>query len=91
MTPLKLIILDRDGTINEDREDYVKSPDEWVQIPGALEAIARYQGFSRKDLHPSKFSRRRLKQTLERAGFVDVDIRRIALGWVRAATAKKRG
>jgi D-glycero-D-manno-heptose 1,7-bisphosphate phosphatase len=41
MSPVKLIILDRDGTINEDRDDYVKSPDEWVPIPGALEAIAR--------------------------------------------------
>ena len=41
MTPMKLIILDRDGTINEDRDDYVKSPDEWVPVPGALEAIAR--------------------------------------------------
>lgn len=41
MNPVKLIILDRDGTINEDRDDYVKSPDEWVPIPGALEAIAR--------------------------------------------------
>lgn len=41
MTPMKLIILDRDGTINEDRDDYVKSPDEWVPLPGALEAIAR--------------------------------------------------
>jgi D-glycero-D-manno-heptose 1,7-bisphosphate phosphatase len=39
--PIKLIILDRDGTINEDRDDYVKSVDEWVPIPGALEAIAR--------------------------------------------------
>ena len=38
---MKLVILDRDGTINEDRDDYVKSPDEWVPIPGALEAIAR--------------------------------------------------
>jgi D-glycero-D-manno-heptose 1,7-bisphosphate phosphatase len=38
---MKLIILDRDGTINEDRDDYVKSADEWVPIPGALEAIAR--------------------------------------------------
>ena len=38
---MKLIILDRDGTINEDRDDYVKSPDEWVPIPGSLEAIAR--------------------------------------------------
>ena len=41
MNPIKLIILDRDGTINEDRDDYVKSADEWVPIPGALEAIAR--------------------------------------------------
>ena len=41
MTPIKLIILDRDGTINEDRDDFVKSPDEWVPLPGALDAIAR--------------------------------------------------
>jgi len=38
---MKLVILDRDGTINEDRDDFVKSPDEWVAVPGALEAIAR--------------------------------------------------
>lgn len=38
---MKLVILDRDGTINEDRDDYVKSPQEWQPIPGALEAIAR--------------------------------------------------
>jgi D-glycero-D-manno-heptose 1,7-bisphosphate phosphatase len=38
---MKLIILDRDGTINEDRDDFVKTPEEWVPIPGALEAIAR--------------------------------------------------
>jgi D-glycero-D-manno-heptose 1,7-bisphosphate phosphatase len=38
---VKLIILDRDGTVNEDRDDYVKSPDEWVPIPGSLEAVAR--------------------------------------------------
>ena len=41
MSPIKLVILDRDGTINEDRDDYVKSADEWVPVPGALEAIAR--------------------------------------------------
>ncbi len=38
---MKLVILDRDGTVNEDRDDYVKSPEEWEPIPGALEAIAR--------------------------------------------------
>lgn len=38
---MNLIILDRDGTINEDRDDFVKSAEEWVPIPGSLEAIAR--------------------------------------------------
>ena len=38
---MKLVILDRDGTINEDSAEYIKSPDEWQPLPGALEAIAR--------------------------------------------------
>ncbi|PPE69074.1 D-glycero-beta-D-manno-heptose 1,7-bisphosphate 7-phosphatase [Caldimonas thermodepolymerans] len=38
---MKLLILDRDGTLNEDRDDFVKSPDEWQPLPGALEAVAR--------------------------------------------------
>ena len=38
---MKLIILDRDGTINSDSDEFVKSPDEWLPLPGALEAIAR--------------------------------------------------
>ena len=38
---MKLVILDRDGTLNEDRDDFVKSADEWLPLPGALEAIAR--------------------------------------------------
>lgn len=37
----KLVILDRDGVINEDSDDYIKSPDEWVPLPGSMEAIAR--------------------------------------------------
>jgi len=41
MMNTKLVILDRDGTINEDRDDYVKSPEEWHPLPQALEAIAR--------------------------------------------------
>ena len=36
-----LIILDRDGVINFDSKNYIKSPDEWSAIPGSLEAIAR--------------------------------------------------
>ena len=38
---MKLVILDRDGTINEDSDNYIKSPLEWKPIPGSLEAIAR--------------------------------------------------
>ncbi|HLF67517.1 MAG TPA: D-glycero-beta-D-manno-heptose 1,7-bisphosphate 7-phosphatase [Gammaproteobacteria bacterium] len=37
----RLIILDRDGVINFDSENFIKSPDEWVAIPGSLEAIAK--------------------------------------------------
>jgi D-glycero-D-manno-heptose 1,7-bisphosphate phosphatase len=38
---MKLVILDRDGTVNEDRDDFVKSPEEWLPLPGALDAISR--------------------------------------------------
>ena len=37
---IKLIVLDRDGVINEDSDQYVKSPQEFVPIKGSLEAIA---------------------------------------------------
>jgi D-glycero-D-manno-heptose 1,7-bisphosphate phosphatase len=40
MTPL--IILDRDGVINEDSDAFIKSAAEWRPIPGSLEAIARF-------------------------------------------------
>lgn len=38
---MKLIILDRDGVINHDSEQFIKSPEEWKPIDGSLEAIAR--------------------------------------------------
>jgi len=38
---MKLVVLDRDGVINVDSPHYIKSPSEWVPIPGSLEAIAR--------------------------------------------------
>jgi D-glycero-D-manno-heptose 1,7-bisphosphate phosphatase len=41
MHTMKLVIVDRDGTINEDSLDYIKSEAEWKPLPGALEAIAR--------------------------------------------------
>lgn len=38
---MKLVILDRDGVINEDSDAFIKTPAEWIPIPGSLEAIAR--------------------------------------------------
>ena len=38
---MSLIILDRDGVINYDSDEFIKSPDEWLPIPGSLMAIAR--------------------------------------------------
>lgn len=37
----KWIILDRDGVINVDSVDFIKSPEEWIPIPGSMQAIAR--------------------------------------------------
>ena len=37
---MKLIILDRDGVINHDSDRFIKTPEEWLPIPGSLEAIA---------------------------------------------------
>ncbi|MTI14172.1 D-glycero-beta-D-manno-heptose 1,7-bisphosphate 7-phosphatase [Sansalvadorimonas verongulae] len=38
---MQLVILDRDGVINEDSDDYIKSPQEWHPVPGSIEAIAK--------------------------------------------------
>jgi len=38
---LKLLILDRDGVINQDSDAYIKSLEEWIPIPGSIEAIAQ--------------------------------------------------
>ncbi len=38
---MKLLILDRDGVINQDSDAYIKSLDEWIPIPSAISAIAR--------------------------------------------------
>ena len=37
----RLIILDRDGVINHDSPNYIKSPNDWHPIPGSIEAIAK--------------------------------------------------
>ena len=38
---MKIAIIDRDGTLNALGNEYIATPDEWVPIPGALEAVAR--------------------------------------------------
>ena len=38
---MKLVVLDRDGVVNYDSDQYIKSPAEWRPIPGSIEAIAR--------------------------------------------------
>jgi D-glycero-D-manno-heptose 1,7-bisphosphate phosphatase len=38
---MSFVILDRDGVINHDSDDYIKSPAEWEAIPGSLDAIAK--------------------------------------------------
>lgn len=40
MSP-RLVILDRDGVINQDSQEFVKTPDEWLPIDGSIDAIAR--------------------------------------------------
>ncbi len=39
--PVPLVILDRDGVINRDSPGYVKCADEWLPLPGSIEAIGR--------------------------------------------------
>jgi SAM-dependent methyltransferase len=55
----------------------------------ALELVARMQGFSRKELHPSKLTPATLRGLLERAGWERVDLDILAFGWVLAAWARK--
>ena len=38
---MKLVIVDRDGTVCVEREGYIQTPDDWEALPGALDAIAR--------------------------------------------------
>lgn len=38
---MKLIVLDRDGVINQDSDDYIKTVDEWIALPHSMDAVAR--------------------------------------------------
>lgn len=41
LNPSKIIVLDRDGVINQDSDAYIKHPDEWHPEPGSIEAIVK--------------------------------------------------
>ena len=41
MSKLKTVVLDRDGVINEESDEFIKSPEEWIAIDGSLEAISK--------------------------------------------------
>lgn len=79
----KLIILDRDGVINQDSVNYIKSPEEWIPIPKSLEAIAHlnHAGFkvvvatNQSGISRGYFSleqlnaiHQKMRQTLDRLG-----------------------
>lgn len=55
----------------------------------ALEAVARLQRFSRKELHPTKLTEQSLSQTLREAGVKTLSIERIAFSWVLTAYGRK--
>ncbi|MBA3564672.1 MAG: HAD-IIIA family hydrolase, partial [Gammaproteobacteria bacterium] len=43
----RLVILDRDGVINEDSAEFIKSPEEWRALPGSMEALGRLHAAGR--------------------------------------------
>lgn len=55
----------------------------------ALELVARFQGFSRRDIHPTKMTPARLEGYLRAAGSNSMDLKTIAFGWVLTASASK--
>lgn len=82
---MNLVILDRDGVINEDSDNFIKNPDEWHAIPGSVDAIARLNragyrvvvatnqsGLARGlfDLDDLHAIHRKMSHTLEEAGAV---------------------
>lgn len=67
MNHSSFVILDRDGVINYDSDVYIKSPDEWIPIPGSLEAIAYLNRFGYRVLIATN-------QSGVARGYYDVDM-----------------
>jgi hypothetical protein len=84
---MKLIILDRDGVINEDSDAYIKHPDEWHPLPGSLEATGQCVIFAeveaaaqlfQKDAHGRKLVMLQVKAEAELSkSKVTIQVRRI--------------
>ena len=57
---IKLVILDRDGTLNApvDEEDFIATAEDWQPLPGALEAVARLSRAGRHQHHCRRLPRR---------------------------------
>jgi len=84
---MQLIILDRDGVINKDSDEFIKSPEEWEALPGSLDAIARLtqhgyrivvatnqSGIARKlyDVHTlNKIHHKMHQQVMEHGGLIE--------------------
>ncbi len=64
---MAFIILDRDGVINFDSDAYIKSPDEWLPIPGSLDAIAELNRAGFRVLVATN-------QSAVARGFIDIDM-----------------
>ena len=73
---MKLIVLDRDGVINVDSGQYIKSPEEWKPIPGALEAIARLNQWGWRVVVATNQS------GIGRGYYTEADFRRLT-GWMK--------
>jgi SAM-dependent methyltransferase len=69
--------------------NYASTSLRWIENT-ALEAVARFQGFSRRDIHPTKMTPARLADVLASVGAAPAHIESLAFGWVLAAYARKQ-
>ncbi|WP_038246998.1 D-glycero-alpha-D-manno-heptose-1,7-bisphosphate 7-phosphatase [Ghiorsea bivora] len=77
MNNIQTVVLDRDGVINFDSPDYILSPEQWLPIPGSLEAIAKLKAAGKQVTvcsNQSALGRGMIKQTT----FDDIQAKMIA-------------
>ena len=81
-------VLKPGGSLFLTTPNYASRSLRWIETT-VLEAIARMQGFSRRELHPSKLEPRTLHRLLSDAGVRSAEIKTISSGWVLAAHAQR--